>query len=76
MASATTVTVIKMLETLPEEIQERVLEHMRIYIEDIREEAKWSESFSKSQNKLVAAARQARKQIADGKASLLDLNKL
>jgi hypothetical protein len=76
MASATTVTVIKMLETLPEEIQERVLEHMRIYIEDIREETRWSESFSKSQNKLVAAARQARKEIAEGKATPLDLNHL
>jgi hypothetical protein len=76
MASATTVTVIKMLETLPKEIQERVLEHMRIYIEDVREETRWSESFSESQNKLVAAARQARKEIAEGKATPLDLNKL
>lgn len=66
----------KMIETLPEELQERVLEHMRYYIEDIREERKWSESFSNAQNKLVAAARKARKEIAEGKAIPLDPEKL
>jgi hypothetical protein len=76
MATATTMTMIKMLETLPEEIRERVLDHMRDYIEDIREETKWNESFSKSQSKLVAAARQARKEIAEGKATPLDPDKL
>ena len=68
-------TMIKMLETLLEEIQERVLDHMRHYIDDIREETMWSESFSKSQSKLVAAARQARKEIAKGKAAPLDPKK-
>ncbi|MEW6381175.1 MAG: hypothetical protein AB1611_16430 [bacterium] len=76
MASAISTTMMKMIETLPEELQERVLDHMRDYIEDIREEMKWRESFSKSQGKLVAAARQARKEIAEGRAAPLDLEKL
>ena len=68
MESATTMTMIKILETIPKELQGQVVEHMRYYIEDILEETKWNESFSKSQNKLVAAARKARKEIKEGKA--------
>ena len=76
MGSSASVTMIKMLETLPEPLQDRVLEHMRDYIEDIRDEAKWNESFSKSQNKLVAAARHARKEIGKGKAAPMDTDRL
>ncbi len=76
MTSATTATMMKILETLPEGLQDRVLEHMREYIEDVREEMQWNGSFSKSQSKLVAAARQARKEIAEGKSAPLDLEKL
>jgi MoxR-like ATPase len=76
MPSATAATMIKMLETLPEQLQDRVLEHMREYVEDIREEARWSESFSKTQGKLVTAARETRKAIDEGKAAPLDIEKL
>ena len=62
---------MKMLETLPEGIQERALEHLRDYIEDLREEMQWNESFLKSQSKLVTAARQARKSTAEGKQNPL-----
>jgi hypothetical protein len=74
--TATMATMMKMLESLPEQIQERVLEHMREYIVDIRDEAKWDESFTRTQTKLVAAARQARKEIGQGKASPMDPKKL
>lgn len=76
MGTAATATMIKMLETLPEPLQDRVLEHMRDYIEDVRDEAKWSESFSKTQSKLIAAARRARKEIGKGKSTPLDIKKL
>lgn len=75
-STATMATMMKMLESLPEQIQERVLEHMREYIEDIRDEAKWDESFTRTQTKLVAAAQQARKEIAEGKASPMDRKRL
>ena len=68
MKSETTMTMIKMLETIPEELQEQVVEHVRYYIEDILEDIKWNASFSKSQAKLVNAARKARKEIKEGKA--------
>jgi hypothetical protein len=76
MTSATATTMIKILNTLPEGLQDRVLEHMREYIEDIREEMQWHESFSNSQSKLVAAARQARREIDEGKSAPLDLGML
>jgi hypothetical protein len=76
MGSAATMTIIKMLETVPEQFQDRVVEHVREYIEDLRDEARWDESFSRTQETLVAAARLARKEIAEGKATLLDVKKL
>jgi hypothetical protein len=68
MISEATVTIIKMLETLPVQAQDRVLEHLREYIEDLRDEVLWNESFSRSQSNLVAAAQQVRKEIAEGLA--------
>ena len=76
MASAPMITIIKMLETLPEQLQDRVVEHVRQFIEDLRDEFRWDESFSRTQEPLVTAARLARKGIAEGKASLLDVEKL
>ena len=75
-STATMATMIKMLESLPERIQERVRDHLREYIEDLRDETKWNESFSKSQKKLANVARQARKEIKEGKATPMDLKKL
>ena len=49
MTSEATMTIIKMLETLPEQAQDRVAEHLREYIEEIRDEALWNESFSRTQ---------------------------
>jgi len=69
-------TIAKMLETLPEHVQDRVVEHLREYIEDLRDEALWNESFSRTQTELVAAARQARKEIGEGKATPLDVEEL
>ncbi len=75
-STATMTTMMKMLESLPERIQKRVLEHMREYIEEIRDEAKWNESFTRTRTKLVAAARQARKEIGEGKAGPMDPKRL
>jgi hypothetical protein len=49
---------------------------MRDYIEDIRDEAIWNASFARTQDKLVAAAQQARQEIAGGKSSPFDGEKL
>jgi hypothetical protein len=41
MSSAAIFTVIKMLESLPETAQEQVVEHLREYVEDVRDELEW-----------------------------------
>jgi hypothetical protein len=76
MPTSAGVTMMKMIESLPEPVQERALEHMRQYIEDIRDELRWNESFGNSQSKLIAAARQAREEIARGKASPMNVENL
>ncbi len=76
MDTAAATTMMKMLESVPEPLQEEVVEHMRDYIENIRDEAKWKESFSRTEDKLIAAARQSRREIAEGKASPMDIDKL
>lgn len=74
MASSSTIeTLTKMLEALPEHVQERILEHMREYIEEIRDETKWDASFTATQGKVVAAASKARKEIQENKATPMDM---
>jgi len=69
-------TIIKMIEQLPESEQERVAEHLREYLATLEDEDKWDEAFAKTQDNLVRAARQARKQIEEGKSEPMDLDKL
>jgi hypothetical protein len=76
MPTSAGVTMMKMIESLPESVQERALEHMQQYIEDIRNELKWDESFGNSRSKLMAAARQAREEIARGKATPMNVDDL
>jgi hypothetical protein len=76
MTSAASTTVVKMIDALPEAVQERVVEHLQDYIADIRDEMKWGESFAKSQDKLAAAAKKAREEIAQGLATPLDPDQL
>lgn len=76
MDTAAITTMMKMLETVPDQLQDEVVEHMRDYIEDMRDEAKWKSSFAGTQDKLIAAARQARQEVAEGKATTMDTDKL
>jgi hypothetical protein len=52
--------------------QDKIVEHLKEYIQDLQEEQKWYESFNKYQDKIIAAARLAKQQIADGKAKPMD----
>jgi hypothetical protein len=71
MASEAAITISKMLETLPEQFKDQVVEHVREYIADLKDEARWNDSFSKTQDKLVAAARQVRREIKEVKSGTL-----
>ncbi|MEA5506716.1 hypothetical protein VB735_27175 [Halotia wernerae UHCC 0503] len=72
MSSAAITTVVKMMESLPIEVQNQVAEHLLEYINDMQDEIEWSESFQKTQQKLVAAAQRAKQEIAEGQAQALD----
>ena len=76
MSSPAIDTVIKMMESLPEKKQNKLVEHLREYIQDLQEQAKWQDSFNKTQNQLVAAAKLAKQQVAEGKAEPMDYDKL
>jgi hypothetical protein len=76
MSSEAIATLEKMLESLPEEVQERVVEHLREYILDLQDELQWDAIFERTQDRLVAAARRAKKEIAAGKAEPFDLERL
>jgi translation initiation factor 2B subunit (eIF-2B alpha/beta/delta family) len=69
-------TAVKMLEALPEKAQNQVVEHMREYIATLRDEQQWDAQFQYTQTQLLKAARQARQQIAEGKAQPLDIDQL
>lgn len=76
MSSPAINTVIKMMESLPEDKQDKIVEHLREYIQDLYDEQQWNKSFNKSQDKLIAAAKLAKQQIAEGKAKAMDYNQL
>jgi len=63
----------KVIESLPKAAQERVVEELRALVEDARDEAKWDDQIAKKKDALIAAARKARKEIAEGKATDEDI---
>ena len=76
MASNAITTMTQMMETLPEALQNQVVEHLREYIAELEDELRWEASFNRTQEQLIAAARQAKQEIAAGKAEPMDLDRL
>jgi hypothetical protein len=76
MTSPAITTIVKMVESLPDDLQERVAENIREFIADLEDEKLWDASFKQTQDKLVAAARQAKQEIAAGKSVPMDYEKL
>ena len=62
-ASAPVTTIIKMVETLPKNMQEKVAEHLQEYIADLADEKKWDISFNKTQRELSNVGREVRKRL-------------
>lgn len=73
MLSTAMTTMVRMVEPLPDAIQEQVVEHLREYIAALQDEMQWDASFRKTQSQLLAAARNARQEFAEGRAKRLDL---
>ena len=76
MSSTAINTIVNMMKSLPEDKQDRIVEYMKEYILDLQDEQTWQNSFNKSQDKLVNAAKLAKQQIAEGKAETMDYNRL
>jgi hypothetical protein len=76
MSSPAVTTIIKMVESLPDDLQEKVADHIRNYIAELEDEKRWDESFKRTQENLVAAARKAKQEIAAGKALPMDYEQL
>ncbi len=74
--STSMATIEKMLESLPEEARERVLEHIREYILDLQDELKWNGLFQETQEALAEAAQKAKKEVEKGKATPLKIEDL
>lgn len=74
--SKATETAIKMLESLSEEAQERVVEGLRDLVEEVRDEERWGLLFEERKAGLMTAARRAREEVAAGKAEGMDYDKL
>jgi len=64
------------MESLSEDLQHKVAEHLREYLADLQDELKWDNSFKKTQEKLIASAQRARREIAEGLAKPMDYDKL
>ena len=69
-------TLKKMLEALPETVQDRAVEHLREYLEEITDDLRWDEQYTASSKELSDVARKVRSEIADGETEPMDLGRL
>lgn len=76
MPSSAIATVVKMMQSLPDATQNEIVEHLKEYLEDIRDEKRWEETFEMTQEKLVAAARRVRQEIGSGNTGPMDYDQL
>ena len=76
MSSETIATVKLMMESLPEEAQERVVDHLREYITEMLDDLRWDHLFATTLDKLEAMAEKAEDEIARGLAEPMDFSRL
>jgi hypothetical protein len=76
MSSTAIITVVKMMENLPDSAQSQIVEHLREYLADLEDEGLWDEQFARSQSQLSAAAQKARQEIQAGKARPMEYDRL
>ena len=74
MPSSAIATSIKIMESLPETLQDKVVEHLREYLKDLRDEEQWNLSCENTQQSLIVAAQRAKQEISAGKAQPLDID--
>lgn len=70
MQTTTIKTISKMVETLPEDMQERIADHIREYIADLHDELKWDNLFKKTRAELSSIAKKINTEVSKGLESL------
>ncbi|MEG4274659.1 MULTISPECIES: hypothetical protein [unclassified Microcoleus] len=74
MSSRAIANLVEIMESLPETLQDKVVEHLREYLEDLRNEEQWNLSCENTQQSLIVAAQRAKQEIPEGKAQPLDID--
>lgn len=69
-------TIIKMMETLPERVQDRILDDIKHIIAEALDDLEWDGQFEKHRKGLVTMARKVKKQMAKGMAEPMDYARL
>lgn len=69
-------TIVKMMESLPEATQKRVVIHLRDYLADIDDEEEWDALFQETQPQLIAEAERVEREIEEGKVEPMDYSRL
>ena len=64
------------MESPLETLQNQIVDHLREDIVDLEDELRWEASFNRTQEQLMAAARRAKQEIAEGKSEAMDLDRL
>ena len=73
--SKATETALKLLESLPEEAQEYIVEELRRLVQEAQDEAKWNDLIKRNKG-LSEVAAKAQQEIAAGKATDMDFERL
>ena len=76
MSSENIATITKIMESLPDSTQEKVIEYLREYLATLQEEKEGDYLVNKNQNKLIDFARKAKQEMLEGKAQLMDYEQL
>ncbi len=76
MSTTTLTTIIKMIESLPEDKQEKVVDHLRYYIAELEDEMKWDKLFKDTETDLSSIAKEVKQRVAMGEAEDFDFNRL
>ena len=69
-------TVTKMIESLPEHLQKKLLDEITPIISEVLDEAKWEDQFHRGTSKLVELSEGVRDRISKGSTEPMDFSKL
>ena len=69
-------TITKMIESLPDHLQKKLLDEITPIISEALDEAKWESQFQKGNSRLAELAEGVKDRISKGEAEPMDLSKL